>query len=579
MREIAERAWLPSLRDLQSWRLASGLVLFAFVLTHFLNHALGLVSLDAMNRMQVMRRAVWSTWPGSTLLYGAIAVHLGLVLWKFIHRRTWRMQLWEAAQIVLGFSIPFLAVAHVMTTRGLSALYGVDPTYSVELRVLWPARALSQSLLLVIVWLHAMIGLHHWLKHKRWYRQRSPLLGAIAVVVPTLALAGWIEGARRVALMDFSEPALSETLLHARDRLVDRAEAGLSAAVVLVLFAVLVLRLVARFRDGPTIVYAGGRRVKGDAGATLLEISRAAGVPHASVCGGRGRCTTCRVLVLDGGDRLPAPNLTEAAALQRISAPPGVRLACQIRPAHALTVRLLTPLRGATPSAAEDAYRWGLERMITILFADLRGFTGLAEKLYPYDSVFLLNRYFEVMRGVIEQHGGEVNQFLGDGIMALFGVVSSRGSGSRDALLSARAMLAALEALNAEFTATLPRPLRMGIGIHTGPAVLGRVGGGRERALTALGDSVNIASRLESLNKECASVVIASDAVVQASGLALASGELRELTVRGRSEPLLVHVLHTPSDLAEALAGPTAARQPPRSRATIFGNKSGAVQV
>src|SRR3954465_12976316 len=99
-------------------------------------------------------------------------------------------------------------------------------------------------------------------------------------------------------------------------------------------------------------------------------------------------------------------------------------------------------------------------------------------------------------------------------------------------------MLDALEGLNAEFHTTLPEPLRMGIGIHLGPAVLGRVGGGRERGLTALGDSVNIASRLESLNKEFGSVLVASDAANRASGLTLPAAELREIsTARSTAFP------------------------------------------
>src|SRR4051794_20244320 len=120
---LPSRAWLLRLRNPQTWRLASGLVLFAFVLTYFLNHALGHVSLDAMQQGQGLRRAVWGSWPGTPLLYGAAAVHVGLALWKLIRRHTWRMPTWEAAQIALGLWIPFLAVAHVITTRGLSAFY------------------------------------------------------------------------------------------------------------------------------------------------------------------------------------------------------------------------------------------------------------------------------------------------------------------------------------------------------------------------------------------------------------------------------------------------------------------------
>ena len=287
-------------------------------------------------------------------------------------------------------------------------------------------------------------------------------------------------------------------------------------------------------RKGPRITYSGGRTLRALPGATLLEISRSGGVPHAAVCGGRGRCTTCRVKVLDGLEHLPPPNPTEAAALaDRCTSRGEARLPDQ---ADALPeVRPLIPLKDAEPTAGRDAYRWGIERRITVMFADLRGFTSLAERLYPYDSVFFLNRYFEVMSQAIERHGGEVDKFLGDGIMALFGVSPARGSGSRDALLAARAMLAALDGLNAEFAATLNERLRMGIGIHMGPVVLGRVGGARWADLTALGDTVNIASRLEALNKDFNSALVVSEATLTASKLRL-EGESREVPVRGRGE-------------------------------------------
>ena len=156
------------------------------------------------------------------------------------------------------------------------------------------------------------------------------------------------------------------------------------------------------------------------------------------------------------------------------------------------------------------------------------------------------------MEQAIRRHGGVIDKFLGDGIMALFGASSAPERGSRDALLAAGTMLDALEGLNAEFHTSLPEPLRMGIGIHLGPAVLGRVGGGRARSLTALGDSVNIASRLESLNKAFGSVLVASDAAVRASGLTFPAAEVREVNLRGRAEPLRVHVLQAPPALMEA---------------------------
>jgi adenylate cyclase len=541
-----ERRW----RDPQIWRLASGLVLFAFALTHFLNHALGHVSLQAMEAAQTVRVEVWRSWPGTLLLYGAAAIHIGLAFWKLARRRTWRMAPWEAVQIALGLAIPLLVATHIAATRLNSSFNGGDDTYNVILRGLWPDAALKQSLLLVIVWLHAIIGFHFWLRLKPWYASWSPVLLVLAALVPTLAVTGWITGARE-AEAAFSSPPLTPAMAERRAELIGQTETGVWSAFALLVAAMAAVRLGARWRGGPTITYPGGRRGRAASGATLLEISRAAGEPHAAVCGGRGRCTTCRVLVVAGAETLPPPNATEAGALGRIHAPAAVRLACQIRPQHALTVRPLIPLREALPNAGHDAHRWGVERRITVMFADLRGFTSLAERLYPYDSVFLLNRYFEVMSEAVERNGGEVDKFLGDGIMALFGVAPARGAGSRDALLAARDMLQALGGLNQEFAPTLPGPLRMGIGIHMGPAVLGRVGG-RIGGLTALGDSVNIASRLESLNKEFGSAVAVSDAALRASGLVVAGAATHEVSVRGRGEMLVVHVAQDLEALAEA---------------------------
>jgi adenylate cyclase len=546
-RRTRRRQWW---RDPQVWRLASGIVLFVFALTHFLNHALGHVSLEAMEAVQTVRSELWRSWPGTILLYGAAAVHIALVLWKLVRRRTLRMAPWEAAQIVLGLAIPLLIAGHIASTRLHSSLNGGDDAYHVVLRSLWPDAALDQTLLILIVWLHSMIGFHFWLRLRPWYAAWSPLLLAVAVLVPTVAITGWIEAAREAELV-FPGPPIPPELAEPRALLIWRTKEGVWAAFALLLLAIAAVRLGGRWSRGPTVIYPGGRRVRATPGATLLEISRAAGVPHASVCGGRGRCTTCRVLVLDGADRLPPPNATEAAALGRIHAPDAVRLACQIRPDHSLTVRPLIPFREATAAAGRDAERWGVERRITIMFADLRGFTSLAERLYPYDSVFLLNRFFETMSEAVERNGGAVDKFLGDGIMALFGVAPARGAGSRDALLAARDMLLALERLNEEFGPTLPAQLRMGLGIHMGPAVLGRVGG-RSGGLTALGDSVNIASRLESLNKEFGTTLVISDAALRASGLVIAEAGTHDVAVRGRGETLTVHVATRLDALEEA---------------------------
>lgn len=214
-------------RDPQVLRLASGLVLFTFALTHFLNHALGHISLEAMSEVQDVRRALWRSWPGTILLYGAAFVHIGLGLWKIVNRRTWRMPAWEALQIGLGIIIPFLLVRHLAATRGLNQFYGFNDTYTAELRLLWPGLAERQTLLLLVVWLHGTIGLHHWLKTKTWYARWSPVLLALAVLVPTVAITGWIEAGRRVAAMQFTEPPMSAAMSAAGAGLIDRAETAI----------------------------------------------------------------------------------------------------------------------------------------------------------------------------------------------------------------------------------------------------------------------------------------------------------------------------------------------------------------
>ncbi|MEX2642952.1 MAG: adenylate/guanylate cyclase domain-containing protein, partial [Acetobacterales bacterium] len=238
-------------------------------------------------------------------------------------------------------------------------------------------------------------------------------------------------------------------------------------------------------------------------GATALETLRAAGIPHASVCGGRARCSTCRVRVGAGGDALPAAAPTEAALLKRIGAPPSVRLACQLRPsADVELVPLLPPDATPADSRGRSSYRQGAEREIVVLFADLRGFTSFSEGRLPFDVVFVLNQYFSSMGQAIEGAGGVLDKFIGDGIMALFGVESGPRQGALEAIDAARAMSQRLVELNEALAGDLPTPhealagdlptpLRVGIGLHLGPAIVGEMGWGRAISLTAIGDTVH----------------------------------------------------------------------------------------
>jgi adenylate cyclase len=299
------------------------------------------------------------------------------------------------------------------------------------------------------------------------------------------------------------------------------------------------------------ITYPDGREVLVPARFTILEASRFARIPHASVCGGRGRCSTCRVQILRGGEALPPASVDERRVLARVGAPAGVRLACQVRPTGDVSVRPLLPATAsARDSIAHPASHAGSEQEVTILFADLRRFTALAEHRLPYDVVFFLNRYFEAVGRAVEQAGGIVNQFTGDGVMALFGIDEDPRSGSRRALRGARAMAESVAELSGAMRAELDRPLMLGIGIHTGPAVVGRMGYGGTVYLTAVGDTVHVASRFQDLTKEYRAQLVISEQVAERAGADVSMFPRHEITVRNRRDPLAIRVIEDARSLS-----------------------------
>ena len=235
--------------------------------------------------------------------------------------------------------------------------------------------------------------------------------------------------------------------------------------------------------------------------------------------------------------------------LARVGAAPDVRLACQTRPASDVAVEpLLAP--SVTPADAFGAdLRQGREQELAVLFADLRGFTRMAEHKLPYDVVFVLNRYFEAVGTAITRAGGVTNQFTGDGVMALFGIESGPATGSRQALTAARAMVEGVEALSAELAGDLPTPLRIGIGIHTGPAVVGRMGWGESVYLTAVGDTVHVAARLEQATKDYAAELVVSDDVARRAGLDLSRFPGHDVAVRNRAGRIAIRVIDRAANL------------------------------
>jgi len=265
-------------------------------------------------------------------------------------------------------------------------------------------------------------------------------------------------------------------------------------------------------------------------GTSVLAASLAAGVTHAAVCGGRGRCSACRVRVLEGAENQIPPDRAELATLRPLLArDPTLRLACRLKPCHDIAVEPV--LCGGQTDRSPDLA--GRMETLTVMFIDLRGFSRMAAKRHPFDVVFTLNRYFDLAASAVIEAGGRVDKFIGDGVMALFGLGQSEGEGHLAALRAAKAFSLALRGLNEELASELTEPLRIGIGLHSGPVILGRFGWGltgQDAPETAIGDVVNVASRLEGLSKDFASQLVMSELV------AGSLGEARDIFPRHHQE-------------------------------------------
>jgi adenylate cyclase len=527
-------------------RLASGLVLFSFAALHFWNHALGLVSLEAMETFRDWRVAVTRSPPGSAVLVLAALLHAGMGIVSFMRLRTRRIGLRALVQLGFGLLIPMYLIRHVWDMRGVTELFGIEGNYHYALWGLFPIEAWNLAILMGLVWGHGCIGMHRWLAGRAWYRGTLWLWQAVAVLTPALAFAGFVTAARALkAAKIYKNPFKPGEfeVIAANIRLWETGYLVLLGGVALVWGG---LVLAGRLRPRVAVRYAGGAQVQAPRGMTLLDISRANRVPHASVCGGRARCSTCRVRVIEGTAALPPAGETETAVLRRVGAPANVRLACQLRPVADLTVSTLLP---AQPEALRgvpmDRYLWGVEQEITLLFADLRGFTRMSEGKLPFDTVFILNQFLGRMAEAIRDSGGFVDKFMGDGVMAIFGMETDRATGARQGVAAARAMGGVLAALNQSLRDEVGQPLAMGIGLHTGPAILGRIGaahrGDAMARITALGETVNLASRLESLTKELGVEAVVSEACMAAAGLPAGEAlDRQEVAVRGLTVPVAV---------------------------------------
>jgi len=544
-------------------RLGTGIILAVYVAQHLINHAFGIVSFEAAEAFRASIAHVFQVLPGQLVLYGSFLFH-ALIALKSVHARaSLRMPFWQWMQLTMGLAILPLLVGHVIGTRGMDLVGDVDPDYYYVVTALRlnPVDFIKLIALMLLVWVHMAIGFHYWLRLKRGYATAAPYLYSAALLIPAMAAVGvfnlmreamsWIDDADRVGEIMAGVYKLEPSLLETMRGL----EAQVLTAMALLLAAVLIARqcrLWFQLRKGTyAVALSSGRSVRAPVGQSLLEALRNAHIPHASVCGGRARCTTCRVRVGAGLSALDAPNDLEARALARIAAGPDVRLACQLHPRANVAI---TPLVLAQQSASGALHAGGVqghEDSVVAMFVDMRGSTSMGERVLAYDVVFILNRFFTELSLALEETHGHYAQFAGDGLMALYGIDAQRkGRACQDALLGARAMYVRLARLNNQLQTEFGERIQMGVGIHGGKAIVGTMGPPKTPLLTAVGDNINIAARLEAQTKILGCDVVVSVETLAAEDIAYPVHNVQDVPVRGRNENVTVCTLSEPELLA-----------------------------
>ena len=277
---------------------------------------------------------------------------------------------------------------------------------------------------------------------------------------------------------------------------------------------------------------------------SILLASLRNNIAHLSACGGTGKCSTCRVEILDGLENCHPRSELEEKLAKKLSFPPNIRLGCQTKLSGNVSFRrLLLDKRDADLNNQISEKRLesvGTIRNLTILFCDIKGFTPFSESLSAYDVIFILNRYFSIMREVIIRHGGEVNNYIGDAILAIFGLKESRQQSLR-AVSASVEMLKEMDQFKSYLKQAYGRDFDIRVGVHYGEVISGSVGIGEDRKVTVIGDAVNIASRIESINKEAGTRLLISETVYDQIKEKVSVKNYLRLKLRGTSNLITLY--------------------------------------
>ncbi len=537
-------AGLTSSSTRRRLRMASGLILFTYIGMHLINHALGLISLGAAEHAMEYAVIVWYSLPGTILLYGAACVHFLLALWAVYERRTFRLPPVEILRIALGFTLPILLIGHAASTRLAYELFGLSSDYTRVVSNLWAMDAQGWQLgLMAPGWLHGCLGLHLAFSRRPLYRQLRFVLFGAALLLPVLSALGFIAMGRELAATPAAVAAAQEYLSPAsapqrlaiaqwKDALLNGYLAIIGAAFV----AREIRNLLERRRKRLVAIAYPERTVRVPRGWSVLEASRSFHLPHAAMCGGRARCSTCRVRVTAGAEGCPPSAPDEQATLQRIGAPPDVRLACQLRPTSDISVIPL--VRTARPTYRATLPLLNEEREIVVLLCDFRNLGSASDRLLQ-DKLHVTALSVEALGHAIRAARGTLSYVEAGTICALFGVDGELGRAAQNALRAAGAIESVMTDLNDRFERNSANRVAYFVGIHADCAAVGEVGPSESLTTLAIGAAPDVAKQLLAAAATHDVPFAISERVYSEAGLAPVFAARVEITPTDSSAPVV----------------------------------------
>ena len=536
-------------------RTISGCILFFYVFTHLLNHSLGLISLDTMEQGRAIFLRFWRHDVLFYVLYGALSIHFLLGVYALARRRSFRMSRKEWIRNSCAVLIPFFLASHLSITLWGSRFLGLNDSYAfmiISTYIFDPFGYIILGLMLMLVWTHGSIGIIGLIEFREFYSKRRGLFQGLILGLPLIAYGGYIRASIELSEASQSNPITILELISNSNFTAEIGEkiVSLSDLLQFLVYPILLSLFVAfyfirnllekRF-NSIQVQYTDGTNINVSRGSSLLEASHKAGRYHESVCGGRGRCTTCRVRVTSSLGELPKPNKIEQSVINRLNFDQSLRLACQLRPETDIEINPLIKLvnhdkQNLRFSNQENLS--GIEKETVIMFCDLRGFTRLSDGKMPFDVVFILNKYFKLVTDAVEENKGRIDKFIGDGVMAIFDKDTTISKNCKNALKGAAMITTYLNELNDELSTDDIEPLRLGIGIHSGNAIIGKMGYGEASTDTAIGDTVNVASRLEQLTKDYSCQLMFSSTVAEKAEIDKTKLNSVKTKIRGKKDYL-----------------------------------------